>query len=64
MESLSKRRPDRVEDLQGPGQVWRTLMVAEKRFRRLNAPHLLTAVYAQHHRDNKTTIDSGKKLAA
>ncbi len=44
--------------------IWRTLMVAEKRFRRLNAPHLLTAVYAQHHRDNKTTIDSGKKLAA
>ena len=44
--------------------IWRTLMVAEKRFRRLNAPHLLTAVYAQHHLDNKTTIDSGKKLAA
>ena len=41
-----------------------TLMVAEKRFRRLNAPHLLKDVYAQHHRKNKITIDSGKKLAA
>ncbi len=44
--------------------IWRTLMVAEKRFRRLNAPHLLKDVYAQHHRKNKITIDSGKKLAA
>ena len=44
--------------------IWRTMMVAEKRFRRLNAPHLLKDVYAQHHRDNKITIDSRKKLAA
>lgn len=44
--------------------IWRTLMVAEKRFRRLNAPHLLPAVYAQNQVENETTIDSGKKLAA
>ncbi len=43
--------------------IWRTLMVAEKRFRRLNAPHLLHVVYAQHNQ-TMTTIDSGKKLAA
>ena len=44
--------------------IWRTLMVAEKRFRRLDAPHLLPDVYAQHHRKNKITIDSREKLAA
>ena len=44
--------------------IWRTLMVAEKRFRRLNEPHLLKDVYAQHNRKKKITIDSGKKLAA
>ena len=33
--------------------IWRTLMVAEKRFRRLNAHRLLPDVYAQHHRKNK-----------
>ena len=44
--------------------IWRTLMVAEKRFRRLDAPHLLPDIYAQHHRENKITIDSGEKLAA
>ena len=33
-------------------------MVAEKRFRRLNAPHLLTAVYAQHHRDTTRPLST------
>ena len=44
--------------------IRRTLMVADKRFRRLDAPHLMPDVYAQHHRKNKITIDSGEKLAA
>ena len=43
--------------------IWRTMMVAEKRFRRLNTPHLLPAVYAQNIQSG-ITIESGKKLAA
>ncbi len=44
--------------------IWRTLMVAEKRFRKLNAPHLLAAVHAgQQFRDGVHKID-GKKMAA
>ena len=34
--------------------IWRVLMVAEQRFRKLNAPELLPLVYAgQQYRDGK-----------
>ena len=44
--------------------IWRTPMAAEKRFRRLDAPHLLPDVYAQHYRENKITFGWGEKLTA
>ncbi len=36
--------------------IWRVLMVAEKRFRRLNAPHLMTDVYGGECYENGSPI--------
>lgn len=44
--------------------IWRTLMVAEKRFRKLNASHLLPAVYAGKQYADGVVVNPGKKLAA
>ena len=44
--------------------IWRVLMVAEKRFRRLNAPHLMADVYAGECYENGSPIAQRKKIAA
>ena len=44
--------------------IWRVLMVAEKRFRRLRAPHLMADVYANVHYENGSPIAQRKKIAA
>ena len=44
--------------------IWRVLMVAEKRFRRLNAPHLMADVYAGECYQNGSPIAQRKKIAA
>ena len=44
--------------------IWRVLMVAEKRFRRLNAPHLMADVYAGECYQNRSPIAQRKKIAA
>ena len=44
--------------------IWRVLMVAEKRFRRLNAPHLMVDVYAGKCYENGSPIAQRKKIAA
>lgn len=44
--------------------IWKILMVAEKRFRKLNAPHLLPAVYAGKPFENGLAVSKGRKLAA
>jgi transposase-like protein len=45
--------------------IWRVLMVAEKRFRRLNAPELLAEVYAgRTFEDGKPVFVSERKVAA
>ena len=44
--------------------IWRVLMVAGKRFRRLNAPHLMADVYAGECYENKSPIAQRKKIAA
>lgn len=44
--------------------IWRLLMVAEKRFRRLTAAHLLAAVYAgQKYENGIAVIAEGKRAA-
>ena len=44
--------------------IWRVLLVAEKRFRRLRAPELLADVYAGQTYKNGISITLEKKLAA
>jgi len=44
--------------------IWRTLLVAEKRFRKLDAPHLLPHVHAGQVYQNGNAVITGKKLAA
>jgi putative transposase len=44
--------------------IWRVLMVAEKRFRRLRAPHLMADVYANVRYENGSHIAQRKKIAA
>ena len=44
--------------------IWRVLMVAEKRFRRLNALHLMADVYAGECYENGSPIAQRKKIAA
>ena len=44
--------------------IWRVLMVAEKRFRRLNAPHLMADVYAGECYENGSPIAQRKKIVA
>ena len=44
--------------------IWRVLMVAEKRFRRLCAPHLMADVYANVRYENGSPIAQRKKIAA
>jgi transposase-like protein len=44
--------------------IWRTLMVAEKRFRKLDAPHLLKDVYARKQYQDGTAITVGNRVAA
>ena len=44
--------------------IWRVLMVAEKRFRRLRAPHLMADVYANVRYENGSPIAQRKKIAA
>ena len=44
--------------------IWRVLMVAEKRFRKLNAPHLMTDVYAGERYEDGKPIEQRKKIAA
>ena len=44
--------------------IWRTLMVAEKRFRKLDAPHLLKDVYARKQCQDGTAITVGNRVAA
>lgn len=45
--------------------IWKVLMVAEKRFRKLNAPHLLTEVYAGvKYLDGKRTMEMGLERRA
>ena len=46
--------------------IWRVLMVAEKRFRRLNAPHLMADVYGGEcpsGYENGSPIAQRKKIA-
>ena len=40
------------------------LMVAEKRFRKLNAPHLMTDVYAGERYEDGSPVEQRKKIAA
>ena len=40
------------------------LMVAEKRFRKLNAPHLMTDVYVGERYEDGSPVEQGKKIAA
>ena len=42
--------------------IWRTLLVAESRFRKLDAPHLLQNIYDQKHATNPQ-IATGKLAA-
>ena len=45
--------------------IWKTLMVAEKRFRKLNAPHLLNEVYeGMEYKDGKRVSFAEGKAAA
>ena len=44
--------------------IWRVLMVAEKRFRKLNAPHLMTDVYAGERFEDGAPVEQRKKIAA
>ena len=44
--------------------IWRVLMVAEKRFRKLNAPHLMTDVYAGELFEDGAPAEQRKKIAA
>ena len=44
--------------------IWRVLMVAEKRFRKLNAPHLMTDVYAGEQYEDGAPVEQRKKIAA
>jgi len=44
--------------------IWRVLMVAEKRFRKLNAPHLMTDVYAGERYEDGAPVEHRKKIAA
>jgi transposase-like protein len=44
--------------------IWRTLMVAEKRFRKIDAPHLLKDVYARKQYQDGTAITIGNRVAA
>lgn len=44
--------------------IWRLLMVAQKRFRRLDAPDLLQALFAGRKYINGQPVNHGKKLAA
>ena len=44
--------------------IWRVLMVAEKRFRRLRAPHLMADVYADVRYENGSPIAQKEKIAA
>ncbi len=44
--------------------IWRTLMVAQKRFRKLNASHLLPAVHAGQQYSDGVALTNGKKQAA
>ena len=45
--------------------IWRLLMVAEKRFRKLNAPHLLEDVYeGRKFEDGKPVPDGRRRIAA
>ena len=46
------------------GLSQRVLMVAEKRFRKLNAPHLMTDVYAGERYEDGKPIEQRKKIAA
>ena len=40
------------------------LMVAEKRFRKLNAPHLMTDVYVGERYEDGSPVEQRKKIAA
>ena len=45
--------------------IWKVLMVAQKRFRKLNAPHLLAEVYAGvQYRDGQRAMDLGMERSA
>jgi transposase-like protein len=44
--------------------IWRTLMVAETRFRKLDAPHLLKDVYARNQYQDGIAVTGGKMMAA
>ena len=44
--------------------IWRVLMVAEKRFRKLNAPHLMTDVYAGERYEDGSPVEQRTKIAA
>jgi hypothetical protein len=45
--------------------IWKLLLVAERTFRRLNAPHLLPAVASSvHDQENPRITKSTRRLAA
>lgn len=44
--------------------IWRLLMVAEKRFRKLNAPHLLEAVYEGRRFEDGMPVPEGRRRVA
>lgn len=44
--------------------IWRTLMVAETRFRKLDAPHLLKDVYARNQYQDGIAVTVGRTMAA
>jgi len=45
--------------------LWKVLLVAEKRFRRLNAPELLADVYeGRRFEDGKPVVRKERKVAA
>jgi transposase-like protein len=44
--------------------IWRTLMVAETRFRKLDAPHLLKDVYARNQYQDGIAVTVGNVMAA
>ena len=63
LRTTAAKRFKRVES--ATALIWKLLTVAEKRFRKLNAPHLLSDVFeGRKFQDGKPVIHSQRKVAA